>query len=189
MYYEEYVISDTHFNSHNTFNLGRKNKYLNVKEHDEAIIKNWNSVVGKNDIVYHLGDICENLNLEQLKRILERLNGHKILIKGNHDKQSDEFYLKAGFEKVYNNFYQYNEKVILSHFPIPMDNNYFINIHGHLHNEKIELKNYFNANVDVNFFRPINIKIWSRQSNSLKMLDQPFGKEWYRNSTKRVQTI
>ena len=70
-----------------------------------------------------------------------------------------------------------------------MDNNYFINIHGHLHNEKIELKNYFNANVDVNFFRPINIKIWSRQSNSLKMLDQPFGKEWYRNSTKRVQTI
>lgn len=51
---------------------------------DKALIENWNSVVGKNDIVFDLGDFAFAPNW-RWKEILSQLNGKHYLILGNHD--------------------------------------------------------------------------------------------------------
>jgi calcineurin-like phosphoesterase family protein len=51
---------------------------------DEALIKNWNSVVKENDIVFNLGDFSFASNT-RTKEIMDALNGRHVLILGNHD--------------------------------------------------------------------------------------------------------
>ena len=53
---------------------------------NEKLVENWNSVVGPDDHVYHLGDFCFG-SVEKWNWCLEpgRLNGHIHLILGNHD--------------------------------------------------------------------------------------------------------
>lgn len=54
---------------------------------DEVMIENWNKVVGKHDIVYHLGDFCmgvKNKNTYAYE-ISQRLNGSISMVPGNHD--------------------------------------------------------------------------------------------------------
>ena len=50
---------------------------------DEALIKNWNDVISPDDIVFHLGDFAFG-GSQLWNDTLQRLNGHKILIIGNH---------------------------------------------------------------------------------------------------------
>ena len=52
---------------------------------NEALINNWNSVVKENDIVFHLGDVQLGGGNQLMDNIFPRLNGHIILILGNHD--------------------------------------------------------------------------------------------------------
>ena len=69
-----------------------------TKEEEAQQIEQWNSVVGKDDLVLYIGDFCDGGvgDLEELSRML---NGRKILIKGNHDRLDDEWYCCA-FEDV-----------------------------------------------------------------------------------------
>lgn len=53
---------------------------------NEALINNWNNKVGKEDIVYHLGDFAIGGSYIW-NNMLSALNGHIILIKGNHDEK------------------------------------------------------------------------------------------------------
>ena len=50
---------------------------------NQKLIENWNSVVGPNDLVFHLGDFAFG-GAEIWNKTLPRLNGHKVLILGNH---------------------------------------------------------------------------------------------------------
>lgn len=54
----------------------------------ETIIANWNKVVGKNDIVFYLGDLCL-VNPKRTIPIVSRLNGTIHYIMGNHDEYED----------------------------------------------------------------------------------------------------
>lgn len=62
--------------------------YKSVEEMDEDLISRWNSVVGKKDIVYHVGDFGKYCNVK-------KLNGKIYLICGNHEK----WVYGRGFEK------------------------------------------------------------------------------------------
>lgn len=78
-----FFTSDTHFGHTNII------KYCNrpfscVEEHDETLIKNWNEKVGPNDIIFHLGDFAFGSE-KQWMNYLDRLNGKKYLVIGNHD--------------------------------------------------------------------------------------------------------
>jgi calcineurin-like phosphoesterase family protein len=55
-----------------------------LEQHDEALVDGWNSLVGKKDRTFIIGDFAWNNH----KRYANRLNGKKILIAGNHDKMS-----------------------------------------------------------------------------------------------------
>lgn len=130
-----FLISDTHFGHANilTF-LDEDGKQLrpfsSVQEMDETMVDNWNKTVSKNDKVYHLGDVLFSNRV--LQTILPRLNGTKILIKGNHDNLKPSQYLQF-FKDI--RAYHVLDKFVLSHVPIHPDSvsRWKGNLHGHLH--------------------------------------------------------
>jgi calcineurin-like phosphoesterase family protein len=67
---------------------------------DEAIITNFNKLVGPNDIVFHLGDLGVHGH-ERMKSIIQRLNGFRhVLLIGNHDRAGITTYYDMGFSAV-----------------------------------------------------------------------------------------
>lgn len=92
--------------------------WANVQEMNEALISNWNSVVKDGDDVYILGDFALTRDKKDVENIVRRLNGHKHLIYGNHDKQSVRH--AAGFaEKVdYKTLTIDKQYIVMSHYPM-----------------------------------------------------------------------
>ena len=86
-----FFTSDTHFNHANIIKFCNR-PFKDVEQMNEVIIANWNSVIGKDDTVFHLGDFCLGGAAEWTK-ILDRLNGKIYLIMGNHDLKN----IRQGF--------------------------------------------------------------------------------------------
>lgn len=78
-----WFTSDLHFGHKNIIKFCNR-PWETTEEMDEALIANWNSVVGEKDIVFDLGDFAFATN-SRWKDILQRLNGKHYLILGNHD--------------------------------------------------------------------------------------------------------
>lgn len=79
-----FFTSDSHYGHKNIIEYSNR-PFKDVDEMDAILIKNWNSVVGYDDDVYHLGDFSLS-SADRSLRILEQLNGNIYLIKGNHEK-------------------------------------------------------------------------------------------------------
>lgn len=99
--------------------------------HDDYLIEQWNSVVGKKDLVYILGDITMNTPEHYYK--LDLLNGRKRVVLGNHDNPRDVPELLKYVEDVAG-AYQY-KGCMLTHIPIHPNEISFnrLNIHAHIH--------------------------------------------------------
>ena len=161
-----YFISDTHFHHSNIIKYCNR-PFKDINEMNETIISNRNSSITKDDIVYHLGDFCLS-NDDEIKSIFNRLNGNKILIRGNHDRKPVKFYENIGFEVLTHALIVLDEyKLMLSHVPLPdvKIKDGYINLHGHIHNKKISddyPKNYsenrhINLSVDSTDFKPVSL--------------------------------
>ena len=89
-------------------------------------------------------------------RLLEQCNGKKILIRGNHDRESLSFYSKL-FEDI-RGAYNY-KNLLLTHVPVhPGSKSRFLkNIHGHLHSNKIDDPWYVNVCVEQINYTPISL--------------------------------
>lgn len=126
-----YFIADLHFNDSRIL-LYENRQFTDVKQMDEEMVRCWNSVVGSVDNVYVLGDFgAENVESE----FLLRLNGSKFLIKGNHDKNGNDYYRQKGFAEVYDLPVVFEGFWILSHEPLYVNTNMpYANIFGHVHN-------------------------------------------------------
>lgn len=175
----KYLISDTHFGHNNVLDFERF-QFKTIEEHDEYIIKKWNSIIKKDDIVYHLGDVALS-SRTSLKDTISRLNGYKILIKGNHDKNTNNFYLRIGFNEVYSHPIYIQDNIILSHQPLleGYNNTYIINVHGHLHGSILSLDNYICVAVDQINYEPVNLKYILEKARKLKTRKAKFLDEWY----------
>jgi calcineurin-like phosphoesterase family protein len=114
---------------------------------DETMIERWNAKVQPQDTVYHLGDVVIN---KKYLHLVERLNGRKILIRGNHDIFGDEQYYLAGFEQIHG-VRVFVDKFILSHIPLHPDcvtERFKVNVHGHLHANEVKMP--WGVNADRN---------------------------------------
>ena len=134
-----WFTSDTHFNHANIIKYCNR-PFASVEEMNEKLIENWNSVVGKDDLTWCLGDFC--LGPDQKKHIPElvsKLNGRINLILGNHDHNSVKFYYDAGFNRVYDRKVIINDFVILTHAPLMFlnDNTPFFQVFGHVHDSEL----------------------------------------------------
>ncbi len=83
---EIFFTADTHFGHAAALGFeGTPRPFATIEEHDEHLVARWNSVVGRKDKVWHLGDFALG-KPEAGARIFRRLNGDKHLITGNHDR-------------------------------------------------------------------------------------------------------
>lgn len=127
---------------------------------------NYNALIHRDDTVYILGDICHHLSLEEANNIIGKMNGKKILIRGNHDKKYDEklFDEICDFKTVPLN----GKYFALMHYPMlswPKKNSGSIQLHGHIHADmEYNRKNKeegvlrYDVGVDTNQFCPVSVK-------------------------------
>jgi len=139
-----FLTSDTHFGHAGVCrfltNTGEKLRpWDNPDDMDEDMVKRWNETVKPNDKVYHLGDVVIN---RKALAIMHRLNGDKVLIKGNHDIFKLDDYTQH-FREI--RAYQVMDGMILSHIPIHEASlgRFGTNIHGHLHSNRVMKANGF----------------------------------------------
>ena len=160
-----YFTSDLHFDHQNIIKYCNR-PFGSVEEMNETIIANWNKTVRAKDTCYILGDVFM-YNTENARKCLERLHGHKYLVRGNHDpfKDSDPAF---GWIKDYFKLRWDHKKFILCHYPfVSWDGEAkgSYHLHGHQHNEPIYniaqrvngLKR-FDVGVDANDFKPVSIE-------------------------------
>lgn len=164
-----FFCSDHHFGHKNILKFGIRGELFScIEEHNEALVENHNKVVTKRDTVYFLGDLA--FGSASLKYV-ERMNGNKILIMGNHDKQSMNSYIPIFGANSINGARYFNKlgaSAILTHIPVhPMqlEHRFKINIHGHCHEHIIKRRNllgirvpdtrYLNVSMEQINFTPI----------------------------------
>ena len=134
-----FLTSDTHFGHAGVCKFLRDDgvtklrPWDNPEDMDEEMVKRWNETVRPNDKVYHLGDVVIN---RKALSIMHRLNGDKVLIRGNHDIFRDDEY-RNHFREL--RAYHVMNGMILSHIPIHSDSlgRFGTNIHGHLHANRV----------------------------------------------------
>ena len=166
-----WFISDLHLNHANIIKYDNLD-FSSIEEHDETIVNNWNKLVKPDDLVFHLGDFCFG-GSDTVKKFINRLNGQKVFIKGNHEKPLCNYLKSAGLR-----WYDYLEikvldedlprkwqDICLFHYPIYEFNKGHHGswmIHGHCHGncEWSQNSNYKIMDVGANVigFKPISYK-------------------------------
>ena len=134
-----FLVSDTHFGHEKTCTVFKRNDgtplrpFSGAEEMNEEMIRRWNDRVRPNDKVYHLGDVVIN---RKFLHVLSRLNGDKVLIRGNHDIFKLEDYTQY-FRDIRG--YHVMNGLILSHVPVHLESlgRFGCNIHGHLHANRV----------------------------------------------------
>lgn len=157
-----YITSDIHFFHRNILKLEAISRPMEtIEEMNEVIIFNWNNKISKNDLVYILGDVSFGKRGNTVE-ILERLNGEKILIEGNHDKEllrHKEF--RNCFKEIYKLLeIKFNKQdYTLCHYPMMAWNKSHINsfqLFGHLHSVWKGNNQQLNVGMDCHNLTPIN---------------------------------
>lgn len=160
-----YYIGDTHFGHANVIKHDGR-PFETVEEMDEAIIRNWNRRVHKDDDVYVLGDFCFR-NAESCSWYLQKLKGRKHLIVGNHDIKllKDEKALSM-FESVDNMtvIRDNGKQITLCHYPMAAwDGSHHgsWHIYAHIHNNDSSVARYMfslpyavNAGCMIHYYAP-----------------------------------
>lgn len=160
-----FVISDTHFGHTNAwakFKLADgctpMRPFTSTEEMDETMVARWNATVRPQDHVYHLGDVVIS---KRSLPIVKRLNGHKRLVRGNHDIFKTADYIAVGFEEIYGVRIWTQHNIIMSHIPLHphcLKSRPWKNIHGHLHANSIQgpdAELYKCVSVEHTDFRPV----------------------------------
>lgn len=165
----QYVIADTHFMHDQLLGVDdfAPRPFESVAAMDEEIIRNWNARVKEDDLVYHLGDIAVNRERperaanQRIADLLARLNGHLVLIKGNHDRRS-LFKLLAAENPLIKGQPKYefhdvgklikydHRQYYLTHYPMMLGiAPQIINLHGHIHHYQVPVAANINVGVDA----------------------------------------
>jgi len=159
--------------------------FKDLEDMHKSLIKTFNACAPTNGITYFLGDMGFT-GTADLKKVIDQLNGTKILILGNHDKKMNAMY-NAGFDAVMYSSHLYiaNERVTMSHCPLrglfreKVDKRYAgenwhgekehlayslegqgqFHLHGHIHSEKKDRKlgRQYDVGVRANNYKPISL--------------------------------
>lgn len=196
-----WFTSDTHF-FHSKVVEYCQRPFVSVEEMNEELIARWNSVVHRDDIVFHLGDFCFG-KPENWHYILDRLKGRIYLVLGNHDAGHISDDVAARFERVaFQMRLNVNgQKIYLNHFPFLSYSGdihgtwqLFGHIHSNLHNYNIVSEqrlamlqpNQYDVGVDNNNFTPVSYRqieeIVDRQN---RIHREENGIDYHREATQR----
>lgn len=180
-----WFISDLHFGHKNILRYQADTRtFSSVEAMDEHMIRMWNKHIKPKDTVYVVGDFSFYRDMNKNAELLSRLNGNKILIRGNHDIGGTKEYMDAGFSDVRDELIiklSNAESIFLKHYPYdspwwvrlwrrltgklgvwkkyyalyPIDKGLW-HVHGHHHGAARVSGRQINVNVDSWDFKPVN---------------------------------
>ena len=141
------------------------------ENHFEQMRITWCSRVGRDDVVLHLGDVVCFGDRSRHPFWLDGLPGRKYLIRGNHDKHSDEWYEAAGFTVIGRGSRGYlwqpegeSRVIAFSHEPLTEQGyaGFDVNVHGHIHGNDLWYglpeHEYVNVSVEVTDYAPVRLR-------------------------------
>ena len=160
-----YFTADPHFHHANIIKYcGRP--FKDIKEHDEMLIVNWNSVVMPGDVIYIVGDF----GFGDLEKILKRLNGTKILVIGSHDKDTLKY--PKHFAKISPliEVTIEGQPIVLCHYAMRVWGRSHYNswhLYGHSHGRLENFGKSFDVGVDCHNFFPWSFKEVKQKMSTL----------------------
>lgn len=135
--------------------------FQTIEEMNEYLIQEHNKIVRPNDFVYYLGDLV--FKNADINKLMNRLNGHWFLIRGNHDNNIGNNDKNFGWVKDRYELRVGNRYFVLDHYPLLSWDKQFhgsIQLHGHTH-QKTQLtqpgKRQVHVGVDAWDFKPVHI--------------------------------
>lgn len=150
-----FFTADTHFGDRRVLNIDRR-PFLDLATHDAALIENWNSVVGNDDEVWHLGDFMSSRGGD-CDQALAKLHGRKHLIIGNNDPESVTTASEWTSAQHYVEIEVNGQLLVLCHYPFRTWNGMSsksLNLHGHSHGRLKPLPRQHDVGVDAQGFHP-----------------------------------
>ena len=146
---KNFYISDLHLGHENVIRLDGR-PFSNADEMTEEMVKRWNEAVTNADVVYILGDFSWKKDTRIISSLLHRLNGKKLIIKGNHDRNlEDESVIKelrGGQVVDYLEIRDDGRRIVMSHYPLASWNRMYCNpeypekssihLYGHVHSTR-----------------------------------------------------
>lgn len=162
-----WFLADTHFGHANIIKYSNR-PFASKEEMDTKMIENWNKKVGVDDDVYHIGDFCF-MDQEKGQSILDRLNGRKHLVLGNHDKVGRRL---KGWEwiKDYHEMTIDGQFIVLCHYAMRVWNRCHkgsIQLFGHSHGNLPGNSQQIDVGVDVWDYQPVTLKDVQRKLKTL----------------------
>jgi calcineurin-like phosphoesterase family protein len=149
-----FFTADQHFYHNNIIKYCNR-PFANVEEMNRTLMINWNNKVGQKDIVYILGD----LSFKYSDEMLDKLNGQKILVTGDHDKNSIIFKDKfLRIEKLLK-IEEQGQTIVLCHYCMRVwPKSHFNSWHlfGHSHGHLEPIGKSWDVGVDKNNFTPLS---------------------------------
>ena len=124
-----WLTTDTHFGH------AKMLEYENRPRDFEKKIFKPLSQIPREDTLIHLGDVCMGQDASNHGAWIFPLACNKVLVLGNHDKKSHNWYMEHGWNFVCDGLRlkMFGKKILLTHRPQADDGWYDINIHGHFH--------------------------------------------------------
>lgn len=140
-----WITTDTHLSHARMIEFGRPEDY------EEKIFKSF-APIKEDDVLLHLGDVCIGQDDFNHKRLLDAIPGKKWLVRGNHDRKSNSWYMDRGWDFVGEKilFRHMGKNILFSHVPSPVTGDIDLNIHGHLHDNDHRKSMFSNILTDKN---------------------------------------
>lgn len=149
--------ADSHFSHSNILKLCNR-PFKDVLEMNAELIRRWNTVVEKNDTVFHLGDFT----WAKINDHLPHLNGHIHFIIGNHDNHKMNDFNSFASVSHYREIEVWKDgrcyPIVMSHYPMRSWNRQHygaIMLHGHCHGNIPMIKNSLDVGVDCWDYAPV----------------------------------
>lgn len=165
-----WFTADPHFGHKKVIEFSKR-PWTTVEEMDAALIKNWNSRVGKKEEIYLIGDFSFHKDQTIIRN---QLNGRIHLIIGNHDRRRISLLdTQQLFESVQDvKYLRFNKlRFFLSHYPHrcwPKSGKGSFHLYGHTHGDYPGVGKSMDVGVDANDYLPV-----SMDEVILKLKDKP----------------
>lgn len=155
---KRFITSDWHLGE-TRFKLFQR-RFESPEKMIDYLIECHNSLVGKDDLVYIVGDVVDDQHKQKLCTV-QCFNGHKILIRGNHDRVFTDEELLPYFEQIVaeGDGLELDLPDLpcwITHYPTCGKKDRF-NLVGHVHGTWRVQLNMLNVGVDAHSYHPLNL--------------------------------